>query len=457
MRDQALRRRIKGWMMFDWASQPFYTLLVTFLFGPYFVTVATDAFLPTAGSEDAAKANAQSLWSLGQTVSGLCIAASAPLLGAFADTTGRRMPWIIFFSVLYVLGAASVWWLTPDGSLLVGALIAFGVAFIGIEFATIFTNSMLPDLGPQRVIGRISGNGYAVGYVGGVLSLAVMLVFFVAVPGTAATIVGLAPLFGLDPEFGQDMRFAGPFAAVWYLVFMVPFFLWIREPRRTVPPGQFKAAVDSLLASLRGVFHSRSLAAYLVGSMFYRDALAALYGFGGTYAVLVLDWGAIQLLIFGVLAAVGAAIFSWIGGFADRNLGPKPVIVFCIFVLIGSCLALVSTSREAFVGMPLSEGSALPDIILYVVGRAIGSAGGVLQASSRTMMVRHAKPERPTEAFGLYALSGKATAFLGPALIGAVTYLTGSVRLGIAPLIFLFLLGLLLLVWVHPKGIRAEP
>ncbi|MBM7067113.1 MFS transporter [Actibacterium sp. 188UL27-1] len=455
MVDKALRRRIWGWIMFDWASQPYYTVLLTFLFGPYFVTVATDAFLPDAATEEAAKAQAQSLWSLGQTVTGLTIAASAPLLGAFADTTGRRMPWIIVFSLFFVAGATGLWWLTPDGSFLWGALIAFGIGLIGVEFTTIFTNAMLPDLGPTKEIGRLSGNGYALGYVGGVLSLVVMLVFFVAVPGTTTTIAGLAPLFGLDPTQNEGMRFSGPFVALWFAIFMIPFFVWVREPRRIVPPGRFKAAINGLLTALRSVVGNRSLASYLGSSMLYRDGLAALYGFGGTYAVLVLDWTTVQLLIFGILAAIGAALFAWLGGFADSRFGPKPVIIICILILITSCIVLVATTPDSLFGIPLAAGTSLPNIVFYIVGISNGAAGGVLQSASRTMMVRHAHPDRPTEAFGLYALSGKATAFLGPALIGSATYLTGSVRLGIAPVIFLFLLGLVLLIWVRPQGIRT--
>jgi len=166
----AARRRIWGWWAFDWASQPYFTLCLTFVFGPYFAAVATESFMAQGMVEQVADARAQSLWSMGQAVSGVIIALCAPILGAFADTSGRRMPWIVVFSVFYVLGAFGLWILLPDGSFLVGALIAFGIGLIGAEFTTIFTNSMLPDLGDHRAIGTLSGNGFAWGYLGGVLA-----------------------------------------------------------------------------------------------------------------------------------------------------------------------------------------------------------------------------------------------------------------------------------------------
>ena len=186
--------------------------------------------------------------------------------------------------------------------------------------------------------------------------------------------------------------------------------------------------------------------------MFYRDALNALYGFGGTYAVLVLDWSITQVGIFGIVGALTSAAATWLGGKADSRLGPKPVIIASILILIAVCTLVVGMTRESLWGIALAEGSAVPDTTFYICGAIIGGAGGVLQSASRTMMVRHAPPARPTEAFGLYALSGKATAFLGPALIGLTTLITESARLGMLPLIGLFVLGLVLLVWVNPRG-----
>jgi len=170
----------------------------------------------------------------------------------------------------------------------------------------------------------------------------------------------------------------------------------------------------------------------------------------------VLGWSITQIGIFGIIAAISAAFFTWVGGIADSARGPKPVIMASMWVLIAVCLVVAGMSREAFFGLPLPAGSALPDIVFYLCGCAIGAAGGTLQAASRTMMVFHTTPDRATEAFGLYALSGKATTYLGTMGIALFTLISGSQRLGIAiPLIALFVLGMVFLKWVKPMGERS--
>ncbi len=451
------RKRIWGWFFFDWASQPYNTLLLTFIFGPYFASIVSEHFTSTGLVAEAAKARTQSIWSLGLTVSGLLIAFSAPVLGAIADASGRRIPWIWFFSGVYVIGAAGLWWAFPDASNFWWMLVAFGLGFVGVEFATIFTNSLLPDLGTKEEIGKISGSGFAFGYWGGVAALVIMLLLF-AENETGKTLIGIAPLFGLDPEMREGTRFVGPFTAIWYAAFMMIFFAWVREPhpRPAKDRTGVGAALSALWQTIKSLKSRTSLAAYLGSSLLYRDALNGLYGFGGVYATLVLDWSIIQIGVFGIIGAVAAAVFSWVGGRADRRFGPKPVIVLCIIVLGLVCVVIVGMSRTELFGVPFAAGSAMPDYIFYVCGATIGAAGGAIQAASRSMMVRHADPDRATEAFGLYALSGKATAFLAPALIGIVTALTGDPRLGVSPLIALFVLGLVFLFWVHPDP-ASEP
>lgn len=454
MSEVSKRRRIWGWFFFDWASQPYNTLLLTFIFGPYFAAVVTEYFMSSGMTEQAADAQAQSIWSLGLTISGLFIAFSAPFLGAMADASGRRMPWIVLFSVLYVVGSFLLWFMYPDGSTMWLALIFFGIGLVGMEFATIFTNALLPDLGTQEEIGKISGSGFGFGYAGGIVALFIMLLLF-AEDETGKTLIGISPLFGLDAEMREGTRFVGPFSALWYAVFMVFFFRWVKEPKahahQQISVG---AALSMLVTTLKSLRHRTSLAAFLASSLFYRDALNGLYTFGGVYALLVLDWTTPQVGVFGIIGGIAAAVFAWLGGKLDSAIGPKPVIVTSIAILVVVCAIIVSMSRESFFGFELAENSTLPDLVFYICGAAIGAAGGTVQAASRSMMVRHVDAEHAAEAFGLYALSGKATAFLAPALIGAFTYLTGNARLGVAPLIGLFVIGLFLLIWVkaNPKS-----
>ncbi|WP_375229349.1 MFS transporter [Roseobacter sp. S98] len=452
----AEKKRIWGWFAFDWAAQPYYTLGLTFIFGPYFAGVATDFFTTSGMSENAADARAQSVWANAQLVAGLFIAVLGPVIGAYADSTGRRMPWIVAFSVVYVIASASLWYMVPDGSALWFCLYAFAIGFVAAEFALIFVNAQLPGLGDEDTIGKISGVGASLGYWGGVVSLFIMLLFFFeANPQDGTTLIGLAPALGLDASQSEGTRFVGPFIAGWFVIFMIPYFAWVREPKPAVKQGGFSAAMADLRASLAQVFRRPSLAAYLGSSMLYRDALNALYGFGGVYARLVLDWSLTNIAIFGIIGAITAAIATWVGGLFDEKYGPKPVIRVCIFILIAVCSVIVGMSRETFFGVPLPPGSTLPDLTFFVCGAAIGGAGGALYAASRSMMVRHTNPDRPTEAFGLFALSGKATAFLAPLLISVVTTATENARLGISPLIGLFVLALIVLIWVNPKGDRA--
>ncbi len=450
------KKRIWGWMAFDWASQPFYTLGLTFIFGPYFAAVAAEYYLGLGMESDAAKAQAQSIWSAGQTVAGLMIAFTAPFLGAFADNSGRKIPWIAFFSIIYVAAACMLWGLTPDGSSLFLMLIIFYVGFFAAESALNFVNAILPSLGDDEDVGRISGSGAAFGYWGGVLALFFMLLLM-AENDQGVTLLGNPPLFGLDPEMREGTRSVGPFIGIWYVIFIIPFFLWVRDdPKNKGKSTKLRAVTGELWATLKGVAHRKSLLNFLVGSMFYRDALNALYAFGGIYARLVLDWSTIEIGVFGIVAAIAAAITTWLSGMADQRFGPKPVIRTMVWILILVSSVIVGMSREQIFGIPLAEGSSLPDIIFYACGVLIGGAGGSVYTASRSMMVRHTHPDRPAEAFGLFALSGKATAFLAPASISLFTYMTGNVQLGFLPVIILFLMGLFLLRWVNKDGDRAE-
>lgn len=457
MAEPSLRKRIWGWYFFDWASQPYHTVLVTFVFGPLFATIATAHFVGTGLAEDLADARAQSLWSLCLTISGLIIGFGGPILGALADTSGRRMPWIVLFSAMTITGAAGLWWTDPDGANLWWPLVSFGIGFIGVEYALIFINAQLPSLGTQDEIGRLSGSAFAFGYLGGLVALAILLIFFVEMGDGSTTLLGNAPALGLDGAEKEGARFSGPFVAAWYAVFMIPYFLWVREVHRPRQRHSMSAALKHLMGSIRSLRHRISLTAFLGSSMVYRDAMNGLYGFGGLYAALVLDWDLTAIGVFGIVAALAAALFTWIGGRLDARFGPKPVIVAAILVLTFVCLTIVLMDRTMIYGIPLAEGSRLPDITFFGCGLLIGGFGGILQAASRTLMARHADPEQATEAFGLYGLSGRATAFLAPMLIGIVTTMTGSARLGVAPVIALFLLGLVLLRWVKPDGDRAVP
>jgi UMF1 family MFS transporter len=428
-------------MLFDWANQPFHTLVVTFLFAPYFVARVVDD--PVAG---------QALWGAATAAAGAAVALLAPVLGAVADETGARKRWVALFSLPFVIGCLGLWTATPGMAHPATPLLFFALAYAGSEFTLVFVNAMLPGLGGRAEIGRISGSGWAFGYVGGVVALLFVLALVAPAPGSTRTLAGLPPLFGLDEAAGEPARATGPFSALWYLVFALPFFLF--APDAPARPGLARAAAAGLRAlgrTIRAARASRDLFTYLLASMVYRDAMVALFAFGGVYAAGVLGWGLTELGLFGILAATTGALGAWAGGRMDARLGPRPVIVASIWALILVSAVALTTSRDGVLLLPAPEGSRLPDLVFGLAGALLGAAAGALQAASRTMLVLQAAGHVAAgQAFGLYALAGKATAFVGPALVAAATAATGSQRLGITPVIALFLLGLALLYRVKP-------
>ncbi|GLQ35367.1 MFS transporter [Amylibacter marinus] len=428
-------------MMYDWAAQPYNTLLITFIFAPYFSSVVVGDGV-----------QGQALWGGMLTIVGICLAFAGPIFGAISDSLGPKKPWLLLFSLLYVVGSFGLWWAVPNMNGVMGILVIFAIGMFGMEMSQIFVNAMLPDMGTEDEISRISGNGWALGYVGGLIALFIMLLLF-AENEEGKTLLGNAPALGLDAETRQGTRSVGPITSLWYAVFMIPFFAWVPDTKRMAEKANSSGkALKELWGTIKSLPQNISLASYLVSSMFYRDALMALYGFGGIYASGVLGWSVPQIGIFGIIGGIAAALFSYFGGHADRRFGSKAVITASILILIVVTVLIIGTSRSQFFGVPLAADSNFPDMLLYVCGAFLGGAGGSLQASSRTLMVRLANQERMTEAFGLYGLAGRATAWLAPGLVGIFTYLTGSQRIGYAPLIVLFCIGLCLLYWVQEDG-----
>jgi UMF1 family MFS transporter len=455
---RAPKKGIWGWMLFDWAQQPFHTLIITFVFAPYFAaSVAPDA------------ARGQELWGYATGIGGLLIALSSPVLGAIADASGPRKPWIFLFSILGVIGCWMLWYAMPASQDLGLVMIAVALALIGMEFAAVFNNAMMPTLVPRSELGRLSGSAWGLGYVGGIITLVIVLGLLSAPPETGRTLFGLTPLFGLDPALHEGDRAAGPLTAVWYVVFALPMFLFTPDvKRRPSAAGAVRDGLRRLGRTLRTLPKERSYFGFLMSSMFYRDALNALYAFGGIYAAGVLGWTIIQIGIFGILANITGAVGAWLGGRADQAYGPKPVVATSIVVLTFCCILVISTTKTEVLFMTVAaEGadSRLPDIVFYIAGALIGAAGGSIQAASRTLLVDQVDRERVTEAFGLYALSGKATTFIGPLSIAFATAFFASQafglsavdaqRLGVTPIIVLFLIGLVLLPVVRSRAYEA--
>jgi len=449
------RAAVVSWIFFDWAAQPYFTLITTFVFAPYFASrVASD---PVAG---------QSSWGYATAAAGLVIAILSPVLGAIADAGGRRKPWIAVFGALLVIGSSLMWIGKPgDPSIIVPLLVAYGIATVGVEFATVFNNAMMPTLVPPDRIGRLSGTGWAVGYIGGIISLVLVLGFMAANPATGKTLFGLTPIFGLDPSTFEGDRFTGPLTAVWFVIFVLPMFLFTPDHAAKAPArGAIREGLRELKETLARLPATPFMLPFLIANMIYMDGLVSLFAFGGIYAAGTFGWHTIQIGTFGILLAISGTIGAWLGGRLDDRIGPKAVVTGSLMILLGAIAAILMIDRDAIFFVPVTPPSpdgglfAAPAEKAYLaLGFLIGMAAGPLQAASRTMLIRLAPKQRITQCFGLFALTGKVTSFFGPLLIGLVTDASNSQKAGMAVLVVFFAAGLVLLSRVKADAVRARP
>src|SRR5437773_320310 len=454
-REYPRRSAVISWIFFDWAAQPYFTLITTFVFAPYFAThVAPD---PASG---------QALWGFATAAAGMAIALLSPVLGAIADASGRRKPWIAAFGALLVIGASLMWFGRPgDTGIFAPLLLAYAIATVGVEFATVFNNAMMPSLVPPEKIGRLSGTGWATGYVGGILSLILVLGFLAANPETGRTLFGFMPLFGLDPVTHAGDRITGPLTGVWFIIFVLPMFLLTPDyPAKLPVRAALREGLIELKQTLGELPKQKSLATFLLANMIYTDGLVSLFAFGGIYAAGTFGWHTIQIGTFGIVAAIAGVFGAWLGGKLDDSLGPKRVIAGSMLVLLLALAAILLVDRDSILfvkvappvpGGPLFAGAA--ERAYLVLGCLIGAAGGPLQAASRTMLIRLAPQDRIAQCFGLFALTGKVTSFIGPLLIGAVTAVTASQKAGMAVLVLFFVTGMVLLMMVRDEPSIRRP
>lgn len=447
--DYPTRPAVIGWIFFDWATKPFFTLVTTFVFAPYFAThVAPD---PASG---------QALWGFATAVAGFIIALLSPVLGAVADASGRRKPWIAAFGAMLVLGSGLMWFAKPgDVSAIPFLLLAYGIATVGVEFATVFNNAMMPALVPPDSMGRLSGTGWAIGYVGGILSLIMVLGFLAGSPDSGRTLLGFMPLFGLDPIAHEGDRITGPLSGAWFVVFVLPMFLLTPDyPAKRPVREAIREGLTDLMRTLAELATRKSMATFLLANMIYTDGLVSLFAFGGIYAAGTFGWNTTQIGSFGVIVAIAAALGAWLGGKLDDKFGSKRVMAGSLLVLLVSSIAILLVDKQtiALIGVAPPVAGSMPfssaaERAYLLLGCMIGAAGGPLQAASRTLLIRMAPKNRITQYFGLFALSGKVTSFIGPLLIGLVTAIAASQRAGIAVLVLFFLSGLVLLAQVQDE------
>lgn len=448
---QAPRRAIFGWVLFDWACQPVATLITTFIYAPYFASAVASS--PAEG---------QAMWGFAAAAAGIVIALTSPFVGAIADATGPRKPWIATFGILLIAGSIGLWFGKPgDQSTILFVLVCFTILTIGAEFATVFNNAMMPSLVPPNRLGWLSGLGWATGYLGGLVSLCFALLFLSTNPKTGLTLIGTAPAFGLDAAMREGDRFIGPLSAIWFVIFVLPMFFFTPDNAKALKLGPaISKGFSKTLVTIREARNHKAIATFLIANMVYTDGLVALFAFGGIYAAGTFGWGAIQLGIFGILLTITGTVGALVGGKLDDRFGAKKVILGSLLILLVSCVAILSIDRDRiFFVIPVMPADPHAGLFtsaaekLYVaIGLFIGLAAGPLQAASRAMLVRLAPKEQLAQFFGLFALSGKLTSFLGPFLVATVTALTLNQKAGVSVLVLFFALGGVLVL----KGVSGK-
>ncbi len=373
------------------------------------------------------------LWSTGITISAILVALFSPFLGALADKGGYRKRFLGIATLVCI--AASVALFFPQKGQIYFALTVFVIGNVAFEMANVFYNAFLPDIAPLEKIGRVSGYGWALGYVGGLLCMVVGLVVLVQPD---------PPMFGLNADTDQHIRATNLLVAAWFAIFSIPMFLMVKD-RTVLKPPPAKELMKGALADLRRVFKEikkyKQVFRLLLARLIYNDGLVTIFGFGGLYAAVVFDFTTSEIIIFGIGLNISAGLGAWVFGFMDDKLGGKPTILVSLIGLVAAAaLAVLTTSVFWF----------------WVSGLGVGLLAGPNQSASRSLLGRFTPPNHENEFYGFFAFSGKFTAFLGPFLLGKMTLLFDSMRAGVAVVVVLFIIGGVLLLRVDEKeGIAA--
>ncbi len=415
--DRRVTRKALAWASFDWANSAFPTVVSTFVIAAYFAQgVAPD---PAVG---------QAQWGWMQTLAAFGIAALSPLLGAIADRGGHRRTLLGLCTLVTAVFTALVWYAQPNPSWTLWLLVCVGIATLAFELGTVFYNSMLPEVAEPAQMGRVSGLAWGLGYAGGLACLALSLVLFVQ-PNP--------PLFGLDRSTSEHVRATALLVAAWTIVFGWPVLLMVPDPPgERLPMGQaVTSCVGETRRLLRGLPGRPDMLRFLVARLFYTDGLNTLFAFGAIFAAGVHGMGFEEILLFGIALNVTAGLGAAGFGLVEDRLGSKPTVMVALvaMAIIGAAL-LLTDSKAVFWGLAM------------VLGIFMGPA----QAASRTLMARMAPEGEISAHFGLFALSGRVTGFLGPAVLAAVTAATDSQRAGMATVLVFIGVGAAILATVRP-------
>lgn len=423
MESRIRRRNVVTWALYDFANNAFPTLIITFVYATYFERVITPE-------------GETSQWALAMAIGAVLIALLSPVLGTMADATGKRKQFLLvstlmcigFTWLLYFPRAGDVWFA-------LGLVVVANVAF---EICNVFYNGLLPEIAEKKHTGKISGIGWGVSYIGGLLCLLAVLVLFIQ-PENG--FMGMVPSELKVPSMTW-------FVGGWYLVFALPLFLFLKLPGDAVVgtmPDTKRSVPKLIRQSFSELFHTLKLIRkdfpqifrLLVARLFYNDGLVTIFAFGGIYATTVFGFGPEEVLVFGIVINIAAGIGAIGFGFLEDKIGSRTTIIGSLIGFIGvSFLAVFAPSREWF----------------WVAAVLVGILSGPNQSASRSLMAKFVPDKRENEFFGLFAFSGKATAFLSPLAWQFFLNISGNERVAMSSVLIFFTLGLFLVFKVNEKA-----
>ena len=403
-------KKIFNFALYDFANSAFTTIIITFIFATYFAKqIAPNAVV------------GQSYWGWTIGITGFFVAVIGPIVGSFADKKNRIVFFIRFFSLLCILVTTLLWFSKPSSSYLLYTLLVVGVANLFYELSLIFYNSLLKDISVDKNLGKSSGFGFALGYIGGIIILIISIKLFIDTDSLP---------FGLIKEESQNIRAIALLVSIWFLIFSIPFlFFIIKETKKKITKS-----VSSNFTDLKKLIWNKRfsvLGKFLIARMLYADGLNAIIVMGGIFAVGVFNLEIKELLKLSVLMNVTAFIGAFVGGIVNDKFGSKIVIIVSLVGLIFSSITILFIySKSAFFFLAAVNG-------LFI---------GPVQSASRVVITSLLNKSNQGKGFGLFATSGKLTSFLGPLLVSTVTFLTDSQRIGFSAAIILLLTGLIILL-----------
>ena len=430
------KKTIFSWSIYDFANQPFTTITITFIYSVFF---AEYIFLGTnfTGSEidrELRVSEGVAAWGSAITVSSIIVALLSPIMGAIADRGGYRKIFLIFWTWVCIIFSFCLYY--PIGGDVFYALLFFCLANIGFEMGGVFLNAYLPEIAPKEKIGRISGYGWSFGYVGGLIALAICFALF-ATPDS---------IFynKLDNSSGEHYRIINIFIAIWFAVFSIPTFLYVKGKKQANKNSK-NLILNSFIA-LKNTFSEikkyKQVTRFLIARIIYNDAIITVIAFGGQYASTQFGFNMEngKLMIFAIVLNVFAGVGSFLFGFLDDFIGGKKTVQI---TNVGFVIAIL----VAYIAPLLNNG----ETYFWISGVMIGIFLGPNQSASRSLMGRLIPKNKENEFYGFFAFSGKATAFLGPLIFTSIIFYTKDIRLAMLMLAILFVVGAFLLRRVNTK------